>query len=159
MSISNQENFLLATEILNEIKKNSDKIDYNQRGGFVFSLIAYALDVFKDVAKGIAKGLYALGPWLVNGHIFIKTDEVKKDEDGHPLRDAKGELIYKKRFSPGVPEGEGNLWKYLWFCIKTSLYLVIFALGGFWVTILAIVFIYTKLAGKFKKMRYGDVDD
>ena len=42
----------------------------------------------------------------MNGHIFIKTDELKTDEDGNPLRDADGELIYKKRFSPGVPEGE-----------------------------------------------------
>ena len=49
MSIENQENFLLATEILNEIHKNSDKIDYNQSGGFVFSLIASAVEVIKDV--------------------------------------------------------------------------------------------------------------
>ena len=36
MSIGNQENFLIATEILNEIKKNSDKIDYNQKGDCIW---------------------------------------------------------------------------------------------------------------------------
>ena len=153
MSIENQENFLLATEILNEIHKNSDKIDYNQSGGFVFSLIASAVEVIKDVVKAIGKGIWAIGPWLVKGHIWVQTGEVKRDKEGQPRRDAYGKLIYKTKFSPGTPEGEGNLWKYLWFCLKTSLYLVIFALGGFWVTLGGVVYLYTKIAQTYRSKK------
>lgn len=153
MSIENQENFLLATEILNEIHKNSDKIDYNQSGGFVFSLIASAVEVIKDVVKAIGRGIWALGPWLVKGHIWVQTGEVKRDKEGQPRRDPDGKLLYKTKFSPGTPDGEGNLWKYLWFCIKTSLYLVIFALGGFWVTLGGIVYLYSKIAQTYKSKK------
>lgn len=153
MSIGNQENFLIATEILNEIKKNSDKIDYNQTGGFVFSLIASAVDVFKEVTKAIAKGLWAFTPWLIKAKLYVKTNEPEVDENGQPKRDAFGKIIYKKKFSPSTPEGEGNLWKYLWFCIKTSLYLVIFALGGFWVTLGGVIYLYTKIAQTYRSKK------
>jgi hypothetical protein len=44
-------------------------------------------------------------------------------------------------------DGEGYLWKYIYICLKASLYLCIFALGGFWITIFGIGYLYSKLSG------------
>lgn len=146
----NTENLLLATEILNDINKNSNE---NQKGGFVFSLIASVTEVFIVACEYIGKGLYGLTPWLVNGHIWTNSSVLKTDAEGNPIKGPNGETLYKKKFNPGTPDGEGNLWKYLWFCIKTSLYLVIFAIGGFWVTLFGLVYLYTKIASSFNKRK------
>jgi hypothetical protein len=42
----------------------------------------------------------------------------------------------------------GGFWKYIFFCIKSSLYLVIFAFGGPIVTIIGMIYLYINVAKK-----------
>jgi len=53
-------------------------------------------------------------------------------------------------------DGEGYLWKYIYICLKASLYLCIFALGGFWMTIFGIGYLYSKLSGHLGTLGKGD---
>ena len=140
---------VLATELIeefNKMKNDSDKII--QTGG-VFSNISEVPKMFKAVG-GFLKNLFAPLVPILFGYRAWKV--VRDPETGIESFKVGFKYIH-------LPPGQGYFYRFIWFCIKSSFYIVIFALGGFWVTILAIVFIYTKLAGKFKKMRYGDVDD
>ena len=136
---------VLATELIEEfdkIRNDSNKINV-QKGGFVFNLIPKIKDLFFAVIKVL--GL-VLSPLKLPLFGFRTFKIVNDPQTGM-------ETIHHKLF---IPPGQGYFYKFIWFCLKTSFYLVIFALGGFWVTLLAIGFIYIKLASKFKKMRYGD---
>ena len=42
----------------------------------------------------------------------------------------------------------GGFWKYIFFCIKSSLYLVIFAFGGPIVTLIGMIYLYVNIAKK-----------
>lgn len=48
-----------------------------------------------------------------------------------------------------LPEGKGLLWKYIWWCGKVALYLVLFTMGGFVITIVGIIYVYRKLYKNF----------
>lgn len=132
---------VLATEVINNfnaiMEKANDSRRPIQKGGFVFSLLASIPEIMGKVVSTIGTGLFSVRKWLFNIYIN-RTDP------------ATGEKTYL-----GLPEGEGNVWRFFLFCIKTSLYLVIFALGGFWFTIAGIVFVYSKLASKFTEMKTG----
>ena len=50
---------------------------------------------------------------------------------------------YRSKFSPhSIPEG--NVWKYLWWCIKTYFYNFI-CIRRIWVTIIGIIYLYSNL--------------
>jgi hypothetical protein len=53
-------------------------------------------------------------------------------------------------------DGEGYIWKYIYICLKVSLYLCIFALGGFWITIFGIGYLYSKLSGHLGTLGTGE---
>ena len=129
---------VLTTELI----KDFDRIRKKpiQKGGFVFSLIASITEVMMKAVVSIGGFFFNIKEWLFN----IQTRKTYIDTE-------TGEE--KSKFSLGWVEGEGNVWKFLWFCVKTSLYLVIFALGGFWFTLLGIVYVYSKLVGKFSEMQ------
>ena len=136
---------VLATELIEEfdkIRSDSNKLNV-QKGGFVFNLIPKIKDLFFAVIKVLGIILSPLKLPLFGFRTFKITNDPQTGM----------ETIHYTLF---IPPGQGYFYKFIWFCLKTSFYLVIFALGGFWVTLLAIGFVYLKLASKFKKMRYGD---
>jgi hypothetical protein len=53
-------------------------------------------------------------------------------------------------------DGEGYIWKYIYICLKASMYLCIFALGGFWITIFGIGYLYSKLSGHLGTLGTGE---
>lgn len=127
------EDLYLTTELLNKHRTK------NQKGGFVFGLIAKVPELFFGVL-GFIKNLVVGGwSWLFNFNVY----RYKKNADG----------TYKSNFSPHSIPGEGNVWKYLWWCIKTSFYVILFALGGFWVTIIGIIYLYSNLLKEVKSMK------
>ena len=79
-----------------------------------------------------------------------------------PLSDFSQRVVYENvpLFRPHIKSGEGNLWKYLKFCAKISIYLCIFALGGILVTVFGLLYLYSKLAKHFGKLGVrGDTSD
>ena len=58
--------------------------------------------------------------YVIKGHIWVQTGEVKRDKEDN-LREIRTETLFIKQNLVQVLHGEGNLWKYLWFCIKTSI--------------------------------------
>ena len=136
---------VLATELIEEFNKiRNDSNELNvQKGGYVFGLIPKIKDLFFGVIKVLG---FILSPLKLPLFGFKWFEKVNDPQTGR-------EKIHYTLF---IPPGQGYFYKFIWFCLKTSFYLVIFALGGFWVTLLAIGFVYLKLASKFKKMRYGD---
>ena len=132
---------VLATEVINDFNKiiqNAGGQERSvQKGGFVFSLIASITETMGKVVGTLGAAFWGIRLWLFNIDIN-KTDP----ETG-------------KKTYIGLPPGEGNVWRFLLFCIKTALYLIIFALGGFWFTIAGIVFVYSKLGKKFTEMKSG----
>ena len=129
---------VLTTELIKDFDRIRNKPI--QKGGFVFPLIASITEVMMKAVVSIGGFFFNIKEWLFN----IQTRKTYIDtETGQE----------KSKFSLGWVEGEGNVWKFLWFCVKTSLYLVIFALGGFWFTLLGIVYVYSKLVGKFSEMQ------
>jgi len=122
--------------IINENNKNSRPI---QSGGFVFGLIASIGDLFIMVVRAIVKGLFLIGRLLFKPSIKIRSKEEAAEIKNPILR------FFSRVPRPYTKEGEGYLWKYLWFCIKVSFFLVMFALGGVIITIFGLVYIYRKL--------------
>ena len=53
----------------------------------------------------------------------------------------------------------GGFWKYIFFCIKSSLYLVIFAFGGPIVTLIGMIYLYINVAKKNLTNQEEDKDD
>jgi len=132
---------VLTTEVINEFNNLMKKAENQgrpvQKGGFVFSLIASITEVMGKVVSTLSGAFWGIRLWLFNINFG------KRDEETGSFK-----LV-------SLPEGEGNVWRFLLFCIKTSLYLIIFALGGFWFTIAGIVFVYSKLGKKFTEMKSG----
>jgi len=122
--------------IINENNKNSRPI---QSGGFVFGLIASIGDLFIMVVRAIVKGFSLIGRLLFKPSIKIRSKEEAAEIKNPILR------FFSRVPRPYTKEGEGYLWKYLWFCIKVSFFLVMFALGGVIITIFGLVYIYRKL--------------
>lgn len=133
---------VLATELIEDfdkIRRNNENKTV-QSGGFVFGLIAEITKAMMKVLSVIGNFIWKCRFWLFGIRTRKKYIDTKTGEE-------------KSKFSLGWVDGEGNFWKYLVFCIKTSLYLVIFALGGFWFTLLGIGYVYSKLASKFSEMQ------
>ena len=122
--------------IINENNKNSRPI---QSGGFVFGLIASIGDLFIMVVRAIVKGFSLIARLLFKPSIKIRSKQEAAEIKNPILR------FFSRVPRPYTKEGEGYLWKYLWFCIKVSFFLVMFALGGVIITIFGLVYIYRKL--------------
>jgi hypothetical protein len=132
---------VLTTEVINDFNKIIQKAGGRnrpvQKGGFVFSLIASITEVMGKVTGTLVGAFWGIRLWLFN----IDINKIDKETGSYKF--------------VSLPEGEGNVWRFILFCIKTALYLVIFALGGFWFTIAGIVFVYSKLGKKFTEMKSG----
>ena len=130
--------------IINENNKNNKRSI--QSGGFVFGLIASIGDLFILVVRGIIKGLILTARLLFKPSIKRKSKEQAEEIKNPILR------LFARIPKPYTKEGEGYLWKYLWFCIKVSFFLVMFALGGIIVTIFGLLYIYRKLYKDYTKI-------
>ena len=130
--------------IINEHNKNNERPV--QSGGFVFSLIASIGELFILVVRGIIKGLFLTGRLLFKPSYKIKSKE-EAEEIRNPIV-----RFFSRIPKPYTKDGEGYLWKYLWFCIKVSFFLVIFAFGGIIVTIVGLLYIYRKLYKDYTKI-------
>lgn len=151
---------LMNTEEDNQIINNNDIV---QQGGYVFGLIPAMGRLFAAAVKAIKDFFVALYPILFKFHLFKMGKKPKKDEEGNLELDPNtGEVQYESvpLFRPHIKPGEGNLWKYLKFCAKISLYMCIFALGGILVTVFGLIYLYSKLAKHFGKLGVrGDTSD
>lgn len=98
-----------------------------------------------------------MGAVLAIGLRFIFT-ELSKAIIGFVVNTSE-RLFYPKfwkTFSDG--KSRGLLWKYMWWCIKISVYLAIFSIGGIGLTFLAIIYIYFKLYRKLTDPSNEDKD-
>ena len=147
----------------NEEDRSINNKDIVQQGGYVFGLIPAMGRLFAAAVKAIGNMFVALYPILFKFHLFkLGKKPVKDDEGNVQIDEATGEVQYENvpLFRPHIKPGEGNLWKYLKFCAKVSLYMCIFALGGILVTVFGLIYLYSKLAKHFGKLGVrGDTSD
>lgn len=157
---------LADKELIDNVKKlvnnnqSTENVEENvQSGGFVFNLIFYMTKIFGAVLKFLKKILISLYPILFRFKLFKLGKRPVKNEDGSVKTDDAGQVEYENvpLFRPHIKPGEGNLWKYLKICIKVSFYLCIFALGGIFVTVFGMIYLYSKLGKHFGKL--GKKDD
>ena len=147
---------LADKELLEDVKKlvniveptNDGEVSDNtiQTGGYVFDLIPSMTSVFAEAAEFIGKFFVKSGRVLFKFNIW----KVSRDKDGN-------EYAYP---SPHLKANEGQLWRYLRICVKASLFLCIFALGGVIVTVFGVLYLYTRLFKHFGKLnKKGDLSD
>jgi hypothetical protein len=147
---------LADKELLEDVKKLINVVDPEkppedseniiQSGGYVFNLIPAMTRIFAEVAEYIGKFLVKSGKVLFKFNIW----KVARDKDGN-------EFAYP---SPHLKANEGQLWRYIRICVKASLFLCIFALGGVIVTVFGVLYLYTKLFKHFGKLnKKGDLSD
>ena len=103
----------------------------HQSGGFVFMLLSPIFNIFIKVATA----LIGLIPKIM---ILLFKPSLRYNPTG----------VFK--YIPYTKSGEGYLLKYLYWCIKISLFLCLFALGGVGITVAGIIFLYYKLFSEFK---------
>jgi hypothetical protein len=72
-----------------------------------------------------------------------------------------GERLFAPDFWNKFPDGKnrGVFWMYMWWCVKISVYLAIFSIGGIGLTILGIIYIYFKLYRKLTTPKNKDEDE
>jgi hypothetical protein len=115
-----------------------NRIRIEQSGGFI-DIIFFLLTPFIAVARFIIGLFFDLKDLLFSKNLI-------------PIYTLYGETKF------GAPEGEGYFWKYLGWCIKTGLYLVIFALGGIGFSLVGVLMVYKKLFSKFSVSSNTDHD-
>ena len=142
---------LADKELLEDVKKlinivEPDKSqEYShtiQSGGYVFNLIPAMTGVFAAAVEYIGKFFVKSARVLFKFNIW----KVSRDKDGN-------EFAY---LSPHLKANEGQLWRYIRICVKASLFLCIFALGGVIVTVFGVLYLYTKLFKHFSKLNKKD---
>ena len=138
--------------ISNNIKNNDTKRDkYNQSGGSgIFVLLNPIFSVFTGVARGVVAVTIGLVPTLFTPPNISR--EVINEDGSVETHKA---LPYYTKDQAGL----GLLWKYLWWCLKTTLYIIIFAFGGIGITIVAIFYMYMKLFTKFGQINNRTATD
>jgi hypothetical protein len=143
---------LADKELLEDVKKlvNNNKENNNgnngQTGGYVFDLIPSMAGAFMGAVEFIGKFFVKAFPILFKFNIF----KVARRKDGT-------KYAYP---SPHLKTNEGQFWRYLRICVRASLFLCIFALGGVIVTVFGIVYLYTRLFKHFNKLnKKGDFSD
>ena len=129
----------INNENINETNfDEKERIRYEQSGGFV-DILFFLLTPFIAIIKVIFDFIINLKDLLFSENLI-------------PIRRENGDIMW------GAPEGQGYFWKYLWWCIKTSLYLVIFALGGIGFSLVGVLLVYKKLFKKFSLPTKDDND-
>lgn len=129
----------INSENINETNFNEkERIKYEQSGGFV-DILFFLLTPFIVIINFIFEFIINLKDVLFSEYLI-------------PVRRENGDIML------GAPEGQGYFWKYLWWCIKTSLYLVVFALGGIGVSLVGVLMVYKKLFSKFTISTKDDDD-
>ena len=129
----------INSENINETNFNEkERIRYEQSGGFV-DILFFLLTPFIVIINFIFEFIINLKDVLFSEYLI-------------PVRRENGDIML------GAPEGQGYFWKYLWWCIKTSLYLVVFALGGIGVSLVGVLMVYKKLFSKFTISTKDDDD-
>ena len=143
---------LADKQLLEDVKKlvnnnNEDNIGNKvQTGGYVFDLIPRMAGAFMAAVEFIGKFFIKAFQILFKFNIF----KVGRTKDGK-------EYAY---VSPHLKTNEGQFWRYIKVCLKASLFLCIFALGGVIVTVFGIVYLYTRLFKHFNKLhKKGDFSD
>jgi hypothetical protein len=70
------------------------------------------------------------------------------------------ERLFSPKFWKTYPDGKsrGLFWKYMWWCVKISIYLAIFSIGGIGLTMMGIIYIYFKLFRKITQPTNEDKD-
>ena len=119
-----------------EEEQEVKRITYEQSGGFI-EVLYFLLMPFIFILK-LVKDFFLTFKDAVFGYYFVP--------------------VFKRNgsWTLGNPDGQGLIWKYIWWCLKTSFYLVIFSLGGIGVTFVGMFMVYKKL---FKKFRVSTKDD
>ena len=117
---------------------DNNRIKVEQSGGFV------------DILFFLLTPFIAVVSFIIN--LIISLKDLLFSENIIPVYKDLGDWKF------GSPDGQGVFWKYLWWCIKTSLYLVIFLLGGIGVSFVGIIMIYKKLFSKFSTPTSEDKD-
>jgi hypothetical protein len=143
---------LADKELLEDVKKLINIVEPNksqeysentiQSGGYVFNLIPAMTAVFAAAVEFIGKFFVKSARVLFKFNIW----KVSRDKDGN-------EFAY---VSPHLKANEGQLWRYIRICVKASLFLCIFALGGVIVTVFGVLYLYTKLFKHFGKLNKKD---
>ena len=118
--------------------ENFQRIRVEQKGGFV-DILFFLLTPFIAIISAIFNFFINFGKMLFSENLF-------------PVYKENGDIRL------GAPEGQGIFWKYLWWCIKTSFYLAIFALGGIGFSLVGVVMIYKKLFSRFSVATKDDDD-
>jgi hypothetical protein len=119
-------------------ENTNKRIRYEQSGGFV-DILFFLLTPFIAIISFIFNFVITLKDMLFSEYLI-------------PIKKENGDIKF------GSPEGQGYFWSYLWWCIKTSLYLVIFALGGIGFSLVGVLMVYKKLFSKFNISTKDDKD-
>ena len=137
---------------IREIDETNKKPRFNQSGGLgIFVLISSIGNLFVTIISGFIGLFPKLLKLLLKPSVKRATKEESEVIKNPLLR------FFARIPKPYTKSGEGYLWKYLWFCLKTSFYLVMFALGGIIITIFGLVYIYRKLYKDYTKIEPYEV--
>lgn len=107
-------------KIINETSISDSESRFNQRGGVSF---------LGGVIQGLLQVIMAVLKFVLN---FFK--DIAKELFAGPWRQSNRALF----------------WKYVWFCIKCGLYLLVFALAGPIFIVIGIGMVYSKMLAKMK---------
>ena len=94
------------------------------------------------IAEFIGKFFVKAGRTLFKFNMW----KVARDKDGN-------EYAYP---SLHLKANEGQFWRYIRICVKASLFLCIFALGGVIVTVFGVLYLYTRLFKHFNKLNKNE---
>ncbi len=154
---------ILKTEVPAKIIKQGLK---EQRGG-VFSAIAYAIGkvlsiVFNDILLPLASMLFQLPNFFgevdkVNsdGKFVDSDNKVLEDQKDPTLRVKERKFLTKFGFIPSPKytspdlDGKGYFWRYVYFCFKISIGLVVSLLGGIYLLMGGMIFMIAKIFRDF----------
>lgn len=125
----------VALEILEKcdaIYKNQNNKKFVQQGGFA-SLLFGAFSTIMGVISGIAGGLVQVIPRLITPPVFYKenTDTGKKE--------------FTFPYYPDYLNGYGLLWKFLYHCIKISMFIVVGIYGGISLVFMGVLYLFNRL--------------
>ena len=119
-----------------------------QKGG-VLGAIAYIIKhilvlVFEYILLPLVQMLFQLPSFFkeVNG----------EDENGNPIMKKKLRTVFKiipwPKYTPEL-DGTGYLWRYLWFCLKFTIGIIIGLLGGIYLVLAGMVYLVVKILKDF----------
>lgn len=154
---------ILTTDIASKITKQGLK---EQRGGFV-SAIAYVIGkvlsiVFNYVLIPLVQMMFQLPDFFDEadkvdgeGKFLDKDDNIIPNQDDPTIRVKVKKLKTKFGFIPWPEytspdlDGTGYFWKYLKFCFKISIGIVVGLLGGIYLLMGGMVFMIAKIFSDF----------